>query len=59
MFSFLTNSVYNALDVVSDLVDGEVDQRKVAKLIADGLTVAAVASMFGVAEDAIEKLLED
>lgn len=59
MFSFLTNSVYNALDVVSDLVDGEINQRKVAKLIADGLTIAAVAAMFGVAEDAIEKLLED
>ena len=61
MFKFLTDSVENALDVVFSPfdLDGELPtKRQVAKLIADGLTVAAVAHGLGVAEDVITGILE-
>lgn len=60
MLKFLTDSIENALDVVGDVMTGEeVDKRQVAKLIADGLSVAAVASATGLAVEVIEKMLED
>lgn len=60
MFDIFTNTVENALDVTEDLLSGELpDKRRVAKLIDAGLTVAAAASLLGVAESAIESLLKD
>lgn len=55
----LDKVIYNALDVVTDLFDGEIDKRKVAKLIADGVSIWAVAEMFNVGVDVIEDLIED
>ncbi len=55
----LTESIENALGIVGTIFEGEAPtKRHVAKLIADGITIAAIASMFGVAEDVIEGLIE-
>ena len=60
MFSFLTNMIDNALGVASDILDGEApSRRRVAQLLADGISVAAIAAMFGVGVDAIEALIDE
>ncbi|MDH5453658.1 MAG: hypothetical protein OEX14_09925 [Paracoccaceae bacterium] len=65
MFDLFTKPITDALDVAGDSVDwffgdGEGPSReKVASLISAGLTVAAIAHGFGVAEDVIERLLPD
>lgn len=60
MFDFIEKSVSNALDVVGGVINGEdVKREQVAKLIADGLTVAAVASATGLAVDVVNKMLSD
>lgn len=60
MFSFLTNMIDNALGVASDILDGEVpSRRRVAQLLADGISVAAIAAMFGVGVDVIEALIDE
>jgi hypothetical protein len=44
----------------SDLLDGELpSKRQIARLVSDGVSVAAIASAAGVAQDVIEKILED
>lgn len=59
MFDFIFKSVDNALSLVGDIFDGnDIDRRKVSKLVADGISVAAIASAAGVAVDVIEQLLE-
>lgn len=59
MFDFLEKSIENALGITGDLLDGEIPQKEqIAKLIADGLTIAAVSEMTGVAIEVIEKLQE-
>jgi hypothetical protein len=59
MIDLLTDAIDNAMRVVSDVFDpyATLDRRSVAKLIADGLTVAAIAQGFGVAEDVISSLM--
>ena len=63
MFKFLTDSIENAIDVGVGLVSfgeaGDFSKESVAKLIADGLTVAVIAHGYGVAEDVIQELLDD
>ena len=60
MFKFLTDAIDNTLTVVGGVFTGELPtQRQVAQMIADGMTVAAVASATGLAVDVIEKILED
>lgn len=60
ILGFIEDAIENVLDCADDILDGEMpSKRNVAKLISDGLTVAAVASAYGVAEDVIEKILED
>lgn len=60
MFGFLTDSIDNALSVVTKPFTGDLpSQREVAQLISDGMTVAAVSASFGVAEEVIRELLED
>ena len=59
MFDKLTNMVDNALTVVTGPLLGEMPtQRQVAQLIADGVSVAAIAVMFDVSVDVIEGLIE-
>lgn len=60
MFDKLTNMIDNALTVVTAPLFGELPtQRQVALLIADGLSVYAIAEIFGVGADVIEGLIGD
>jgi transposase len=59
VFGFFTDAIDNALSVVGDILEGETpSRRKVAKLIDAGLSVAAIATAFGVGEEVIMALLE-
>lgn len=52
--------VDNALSIGSSLLSGEdISRQQVAKLIADGVEVYAIANMFGVAENVILELIKD
>ena len=60
MFGLLINPIVNALDVVDGVFSGEgPTKRQVAKLIDDGVTIAAIAAGFGVAVEVIEALVEE
>ena len=60
MFDFLTNSIDNALSIFGDLAEGEApSRRQVAKLIADGVSVYAIAEATGLAVDVIQNLADD
>lgn len=60
MLGFLTDGIENALDVGESLMTGEdVSKRQVARLIDDGLSAVAIASMFGVSVDYIKSLAGD
>jgi hypothetical protein len=60
VFGFFTDAIENALDVVGDIMTGEIPtKRKVAKLLDAGLTVAMIAAAFGVGEEVIAGLIED
>ena len=60
MFDKLTNMIDNALSVGGAIMTGEIPtQRQVARLIADGISVAAIATMFGVGIEVIEELMEN
>lgn len=60
MFEFIEKAVTNAMDVTIGVMSGEdVTRQQVAKLIADGMTVAAAASLMGVAVDVVQQMLED
>ena len=60
MFNFLTDAIENALNVADATLSGDdISKRQVAKLLADGLTIAATASATGIAIDVIEKWLEE
>lgn len=62
MFGSILNpfkAVENLIDVGSTLLTFELpSQTKVAQLIADGIEIATIASMFGVAEDVIMEILK-
>lgn len=64
MFNFLIDSVENVLNVAQKTINYVVDDKplptktEVAKLIADGLTVVAVAQLFDVGEDIIKDILK-
>lgn len=59
MFDFLEKSIENALGITGDLLDGEAPKKEqVAKLIADGLTIAAISEMTGIAVEVIEQFQE-
>ena len=55
----LVDSVDNGLSIVGGILEGEApSRRKVAKLVADGVEVAVIASAFGVAESVITDMLD-
>lgn len=64
MFNIFTDAIEAGLSVASDTFDvmiGEGEgptRRNVAQLLDAGLTVAAIAQGFGVAESVIEELAE-
>ena len=58
MFNFVTDAIDNALSVVGGVMKGDLPtQRQVAQMIADGLSVAAIATATGVAVEVIEKII--
>jgi len=60
MFDFLTDAVENALDVADSVLSGEdVTKRQVARLVSDGLSIAAIASATGLAVEVIEMMVDD
>ncbi len=60
MFGFIMDSIENAIDVVVGGMEGDdVSRSKIAKLLADGLTVIAVASAVGVAVDVVENIAQE
>lgn len=60
MFDFITDSIKNGLDVLGGLVEGETPtKRQVAQLIADGISIYAIAEATGIAVEVIEDLIED
>ena len=59
MFDKLTNMIDNAITVGGSIMTGELPtQRQVAQLIADGVSVAIIATMFGVGIEVIEDLTD-
>lgn len=60
MFGFFTDAVENALDIASDLLEGEApSKRQLAKLVDAGLTVYAISEATGITVDVLEKILDD
>lgn len=60
MFGLFTSAIENALDIVSAPFDGkDITKRQIARLINDGMTIAAIATMFGVAEDVVTEFIKD
>lgn len=60
MFGFITDAVENALDIADAVVSGDdITKRQVARLISDGLSVAAIASATGLAVEVIERMVSD
>lgn len=60
IFNLIEDAITNALDIGESLIDGDgPSKRQVAKLISDGLTVAAIASATGLAIDVIQKMMEE
>lgn len=60
MFDFITDAVENVLDVADSFVSGEdITKRQVARLVSDGVSIVAIASITGIATDALEKMLEE
>ena len=62
-FDDLTSTVSDTIDVAVGAATfgelGDISQEKVARLIAAGMTVAAAAEAFGVAESVIEDILDE
>lgn len=59
MFNFLTDAIENALGVADAVLSGEdVTKRQIAKLVSDGLSIAAIASATGLAVEVVEKIVE-
>lgn len=60
MFGFITDSIENAIDVADALFSGEdLNKRKVAKLISDGVSIAMIATALGTTVEVIERMLDD
>jgi hypothetical protein len=60
MFSFLTNAIDNALSVAGDILDGKTpSRRRVAQLLSDGISITAIAALFGVGVEVIEGLIDE
>ena len=58
MFSDLARMVDNALTVGVGILTGELPtQKQVAQLIADGLSITAIAVIFNVGEDVIHGIV--
>ena len=60
ILGIFTDSIENAFDIFDDLTGGnEIDKRKLAKLLSDGVEIAAIAAATGVAVETLESLVGD
>ena len=60
LFDSTVNQIENAMDVTSDLLSGEApDKRKIAELVATGMTVYAISEVTGYTVDAINKVISN
>jgi len=60
MFKFLEDAIENTIDVVGGVLSGEdVSRQQVAKLVSDGLSIAAICTATGLAVDVVEGLVGD
>lgn len=60
MFGSIFDSVDNALSIVSNVVSGDnVSRQQISRLISDGVSIALIASAFGVAESVIREIAND
>ena len=58
MFDFLTKAIDNALSIPAAIINGEdVSRQQIAKLIADGVSIAVIAQTLGLAEDAVQAMI--
>lgn len=59
MFGMLINPIVNLFSIGESIVEGDgPTKRQVAQLVDDGVTIAAIATGFGVGIDVIQNLLE-
>ena len=60
MFDFFTDSVENVLNVTDSLISGEdITKHQVAKLVSDGMSIVAIASITGIAVETLENWAKD
>lgn len=60
MFNFLTDAIENTLNVAGSVLSGEdVSTRQVARMLSDGMTIAAIATTLGVGIDVIQDMIDD
>ena len=59
MFNNVSKSIENMFDVINDIVDGrDIDKKKLAKLIADGIEISTIAGIMGISEDIIREIVD-
>jgi len=60
IFGFIEDSIENGLDVFDALLDGEAPSKKqLAKMIADGVEIAAIATATGYGIEVLQNILDD
>ena len=60
MFDFIVDSFENGLNILDGLVMGELpSKRQLSKLLADGVSIAAIAEATGFAAEVIEQLIDE
>ena len=60
MLDWMESVVENTSDVLFSIADGRAPTKKqISQLIADGVTIATIASVLGFTEDAIRKIMDD
>lgn len=60
MFEFITDAVENALDIGSSILNVEdITKRQIAKLVSDGVSIYAIASATGLAEEVIQSIVDE
>lgn len=60
MFDFLVKAVDNALSIPAAILNGEdISRQQLSKMIADGISIAVIAQGLGVAEEALQAIIDN